>query len=304
MSGPMGHWSPAEDAALHELSHVAQLVYLRGLRRFVDGQTGIVGLSRVVSRRALLEMLTVPGQRGRHSAHEVAPTEGMVRHALRALEDAGLVVPVPGYERRLVFRLPLALQGHSVPRMSNRMNSRMSDGMSDRMSGRGCDAEDPNSDAVLEGVERLMSDRMSSRMNDLMSVAMSDRTSEDLPIGNSTSACRTSTRALGAVCKRLRQEAGMLDAHPHRPELIALLGEGFDADAVVATANELARTRGEPPNVGYLVGAVRGRARDAQRRQAAAGDSASTGSRESVCDRNERLERAAREREGAFDARP
>lgn len=304
MKGPVGHWSSAEDAALHELSHVAQLIYLRALRRFVDVQTGVVGLSRVVSRRAIVELLTVPGRRGRHSTHEVAPTEGMVRHALRALEDAGLIESVRGYERRLVFRLPMALQGQSVPRMSDRINSRMRSAISGRMSDRDDDPDEWRRDADFDGIERFMSDRISNRISNRMSNAMSDRTSEKLSVGNSLSACRSSSRALGDLCKRLRQEAGMLDAHPHRPELLALLDDGFEPGGIVATAIELGRTRRDPPNVGYLVGTVRGRARDAQDQLGGAGSAAGAVGRESVCEQNERLARAAQEREGVFDGRP
>lgn len=291
MSGPVGHWSAAEDAALHELPHVAQLIYLRGLRRFVDAQTGTVGLARVVSRRSLVELLTVPGRRGRHNAHEVDPSEGMVRHALRALEGAGLIVPVAGYERRLVFRLPMALEGQSVSRMSDRMSDRISSRMNDRS----FDPENPSPYAVFEGVERWMSDRISDRMSD----AMSDRTSEEHSLGNAFSACRSTSRALGALCKRLRSEAGMLDANPHRPELIGLLSDGFDADAIVGTAMQLRQARGTrgPPNVGYLVATVRGRARDAREQQEGGSDAGRSGYRESVCEQIERQDREETERE-------
>ncbi len=106
-------WSDAEDEALQGLPAAAQVLYLRGLRRWMDFQTGLVGVRRRISWQMLSETLYVePGRgvRGTGRVHESA-----VRRLAGRLEAVGLV------ERRsvgprdyLIFFLPLALTDESV----------------------------------------------------------------------------------------------------------------------------------------------------------------------------------------------
>lgn len=278
MSAGWGMWTPAEDKALHELPYLAQILYLRGLRRHMDGHTGIVGLVRTVTRRMLIELLTVPDCRGRHSVHERAPTESALRNALRALQRAGLVEPIPHEERRLIFRLPLALQGQSV--------SRMSDRHSDRMSDRFEDGRAVNGGACLRVIDGGMSDRPSDRM--------SDRASIEHSIGDSLSAERLSSRAeaVRELCTRLREEVGMSDASPFRPDVIALVRDVGSVSRIVATAKQLRDRPGAvgPPRIGYLIGTVRGRINDANNRSEGGGNAIGGRRGESVCDQLQRLE--------------
>lgn len=273
-------WTPAEDRALHELPWMAQLLYLRGLRRHMDGATGIVGRTRTVTRRMLIELLTVPDMRGRHSEHEQAPTESALRNALRALQRAGLVEALAHEERRLIFRLPLAMSGQSV--------SRMSDRRSDRMSDRPWMPQERDSGAdfgmSLDGMSDPVSDRMS------------DRTSIELSLGNSQSAERLSSRAeaVRELCTRLRDEVGMHDASPFRADVIALVAEVGSVSRIVATAKQLRDRPGAvgPPRIGYLIATVRGRISDANGRGDGSGNAGSGRRGGSVCDQIERLERA------------
>lgn len=114
-------FSAQEEAALHELPLMAQVMYLRGLRPYLDAESGLVGIRRRVSERGLAEVVTVPARAGRQSEHVVEPTRKQVRAALDALEGAGLLRRVQGVDRCFVFCLPLAMQGKSVLRRKGQM---------------------------------------------------------------------------------------------------------------------------------------------------------------------------------------
>lgn len=110
-----------EEAALHELPLMAQVMYMRGLRPFLDASTGIVGIARRLSERGLAEVVTVPARPGRRAEHVVEPTRKQVRAALSALEAVGLIRPVRGVDRCFVFCLPLARQDKSDSRSRGQM---------------------------------------------------------------------------------------------------------------------------------------------------------------------------------------
>lgn len=120
-----------EMEAMHELPWVAQLAYLRAIRPHLNYSTGRVGESRKISRRSIIEELTVPGVRGRHSSAQEAPSEKTVRHALDVLVGAGLLRRVGDMEA-LVFELPLSSQPNSVSGMRGRSGADEGPGMSGR----------------------------------------------------------------------------------------------------------------------------------------------------------------------------
>lgn len=109
MSGLKTQWNDEEDRALDYLPHRAQVCYLRGLRRYMDYKTGVVGIARFISYKGLAEVMEVRPCRG---SKEVAytPTKDAVRAVLKLLERKGLVVPVARGDKSmpLVFKLPLA----------------------------------------------------------------------------------------------------------------------------------------------------------------------------------------------------
>lgn len=100
-------WS-AEDKAIDYLPHIAQLLYLRVLRRHADVNSGIVGLSIRLSYQMMIDILAV-----RSSPDIGKPAEKVsisrIRLALNSLEHAGLIEPVThsGERRQLAFILPL-----------------------------------------------------------------------------------------------------------------------------------------------------------------------------------------------------
>jgi len=98
-------WNDAEDDALHGLPWIAQLVYLRALRPYMDYSSGVVGVKRGVSLKSIAEMLHVEHGQGRRDAGD--PSQKAVRHALELLERIGLIEKIPA-DRQLIFRLKFA----------------------------------------------------------------------------------------------------------------------------------------------------------------------------------------------------
>jgi len=112
------NWNEHEDAALYELPHRAQLLYLRCLRRYMDYSTGVVGRSREVSRDMFCDVLEVSESYTANN-RRAKPTLREVRISLSQLERVGLIERLPG--RRVsklietyVFFLPLAAWDNSV----------------------------------------------------------------------------------------------------------------------------------------------------------------------------------------------
>lgn len=91
------------------LNHRSQVLYLRGLRRFMDFSTGIVGDRRGVSFQMMRELLEVSPDRGSRDP-VYKPTVGEVRASLAQLERAGLIRRLPKLAKtdRMRFYLPLA----------------------------------------------------------------------------------------------------------------------------------------------------------------------------------------------------
>lgn len=108
-------WNENEDDALRKVTWMARLVYLQGIRRKMDYDTGVAGRTAVISYQALSEMLDC-------SEHTTQPdpraTKRMLQRAFEALERAGLVEwvkPAAGQQQRgVVFRCLLADRGSSV----------------------------------------------------------------------------------------------------------------------------------------------------------------------------------------------
>lgn len=100
----IGFWNEDEDAALQGLSMEAQIIYLRGIRRFAD-KNGVAGIERRINRASLSEVCHFMPQR-RSPRPESRPTWDQVRHRLNELESSGLIVQKPN----LVFLCPLSVQ--------------------------------------------------------------------------------------------------------------------------------------------------------------------------------------------------
>lgn len=99
-----------EREALRGLPHLARLIYVFGLRPFMDYSTGLVGVKRGVSWKSIAEELYIEPHQGIKGGD---PSEKELRRAAVWLEKAGLIGPNQA-ERRLVFPLLLATQDQSA----------------------------------------------------------------------------------------------------------------------------------------------------------------------------------------------
>lgn len=111
----IGYWNSEEDDALQHLPLRAQVIYLRGIRRFADAN-GIAGLKRKISWKSLSEVAEVVPGRGSHSRIDV-PSRKAVRCAIEQLEKAEIIKQLPDSERfkGLVFKCLLVDEDQSAP---------------------------------------------------------------------------------------------------------------------------------------------------------------------------------------------
>lgn len=99
-------WNDAEETLLQGLPVPAQVLYLRGLRRYMDYRTGVVGDRRGISLQQLRETLFVEPHKGMKATG--LPSVGQIRRLLAWLERAGLIENRSVEGIRLVFFLPYA----------------------------------------------------------------------------------------------------------------------------------------------------------------------------------------------------
>lgn len=112
--GMIGFWNDEEDAALQGLSLEAQIIYLRGIRRF-SSKDGVAGIDRRINRASLSEVCHFIPERRSHKT-EVRLSWDQVRRRLDELERAGLIEP----RGNMVFFLPLAVSDESVQMKTTR----------------------------------------------------------------------------------------------------------------------------------------------------------------------------------------
>lgn len=110
-------WNDDEDAALQGLTPEAQVIYLRGFRRYMNYTTGVAGgRVRKLSSKMLSELIAVDPDWGSRRVRGEAPTRARVRARIAELERAGLVVDHGSCRALgLIFRLPLADTGSVRP---------------------------------------------------------------------------------------------------------------------------------------------------------------------------------------------
>ena len=93
-----------ELAALAELPYIQRVVYLMGIRPYMDRQTCIVGIKRKISYQSLREMLYVGPIAGVKTG---SPSHQQMKRAVKSLERAGLV-EIQSTERNLILKCTLA----------------------------------------------------------------------------------------------------------------------------------------------------------------------------------------------------
>lgn len=99
-----------ELSALCGLPHAQQLAYIRGIRPYMDVQTGLVGIKRGISYQSIAEQLYVEPHQGIKSE---SFSRAQVRRALSALGREGLITP-QSQPLKLILKCELATMGYSV----------------------------------------------------------------------------------------------------------------------------------------------------------------------------------------------
>lgn len=96
--------------ALAGVRHDARLLYLLGLRPYMDFKTGVVGVKRRVSYQGFRELLEVFPDRGSAAGAVQSPTKSALRALLLLLERHGLIEKLAQRRRidPMVFKLPFA----------------------------------------------------------------------------------------------------------------------------------------------------------------------------------------------------
>ena len=92
-----------ELSALNGLPHLQQLLYLCGIRPYVDYKTRIAGIKRGISYQSLAEALYVEPHPGIKSG---SPSKDQIRRALKGLEKTGLI-KINSAEFKLIFQCAL-----------------------------------------------------------------------------------------------------------------------------------------------------------------------------------------------------
>lgn len=126
------------------LSHAAKLVYILGIRPYMDYATGLVGYKRRVSYQSLRELLEVAPPPGSHREERQYTVEA-VRAVLRELEKSGLIRWIRSRERGLFFEC-LAAHRDSSPKNRNNMGTTSRSTI-------GNDMKNPSADTGLSPVE-------------------------------------------------------------------------------------------------------------------------------------------------------
>jgi hypothetical protein len=93
-----------EMSALKGLPHLQQLLYLCGIKPFMDYRTGIAGIMRGISYQSLAEELYVEPHSGIKSG---SPSKDQIRRAIKGLESRGLL-RIQSMDWKLVFLCLLA----------------------------------------------------------------------------------------------------------------------------------------------------------------------------------------------------
>jgi hypothetical protein len=97
-----------EIEAMCGLLHFHQLAYLRGIRPYMDVNTGIVGIKRGISHQSIAEQLYIEPHQGIKSENL---SRAQIRRAISGLERAGLIlIQSEGFQ--LILKCQLATLGY------------------------------------------------------------------------------------------------------------------------------------------------------------------------------------------------
>ena len=104
-----------ELAALLELPYIQRIVYLMGIRPYMDRQTNIVGIKRRISYQSLRETLYVGPIAGVKTG---SPSHQQMKRAEKSLERAGLV-KIQSTDKHLILKCVLAALDKTVQKQAD-----------------------------------------------------------------------------------------------------------------------------------------------------------------------------------------
>ena len=90
-----------ERSALSGLPYLQQLIYIHGLKPYVDYQTEMIGIKRKVSYQSISEALYIEPHQG--YVQSGSPSKDQIRRSLKALERAGLI-EIQSLDKQLIFK--------------------------------------------------------------------------------------------------------------------------------------------------------------------------------------------------------
>lgn len=212
-----------EDMALQGLRPATQVIYLRGLRPFMDYQTGVVGAKRRISYTQLSECCEfIPDPRSREDPER--KTKKAVICALKELERAGLIKKISG--ETLIFFLCLADTNKSV------QNLRGISGAHEGHTIRG--TEETSNDAALNTVDGHM---RGTPENDLRGTHRYNGNTDNLKHNLSITSKVVGDLSGGEIC-RVWREMGMTHTNPSHADLLALIDAGATMRDFIHGASE------------------------------------------------------------------
>lgn len=100
-----------ELSALMGLPHIQQLIYLKGIRPYMDRNTCMVGIKRRISHKQLAEELYVEPHQG--YTNSGSPSRPQIKRAVKGLERAGLI-KIESDDKHLILKCLLADTHSSV----------------------------------------------------------------------------------------------------------------------------------------------------------------------------------------------
>lgn len=103
--------SDEEIDAMEGLPHLHRCLYIFGIRKHMDYQTGITGIKRKISYKSLSEEVYVVPHQG--MVDTGAKSREAIRRAVKALEKAGLIT-IKSSEKNLILECNLARRDKSV----------------------------------------------------------------------------------------------------------------------------------------------------------------------------------------------
>lgn len=102
-----------EIEAMQGINYFLRTLYIFAIRRYMDYQTGIVGIKRRISYQSLSEEMYIEPEKGFDREETGSPSKPRLQRALKRLQKIGLIVQIKNNDY-LIFRCVLARRDNCV----------------------------------------------------------------------------------------------------------------------------------------------------------------------------------------------